>query len=134
MRLYLDSAPIIYLIEQSPRYAAAVDELVQNPTTQIITSELARLECRVKPLRDANTELLADYDQVVAEVATEIVPLSRAVVDRATEIRANYGFRTPDALHLAAAVLFSCDQFLTNDGRLDRYEAITVTLVDDLLS
>ena len=134
MRLYLDSAPIIYLIEQSPRYAAAVDELVQNPTTQIITSELARLECRVKPLRDANTELLADYDQFFAEVATEIVPLSRAVVDRATEIRANYGFRTPDALHLAAALLFSCDQFLTNDGRLDRYEAITVTLVDDLLS
>jgi predicted nucleic acid-binding protein len=69
-------------------------------------------------LREGNTALLHDYDDYFAEVVEEIVVLSRAVIDRATDIRARYGFRTPDAIHLAAAVVSGCDVFLTNDYRL----------------
>jgi hypothetical protein len=44
----------------------------------------------------------------------------------ATEIRAVYGFPTPDAIHLAAATLSKCDIFLTNDLRLKQYSGIAV--------
>ena len=87
------------------------------------------MECRVKPLREGNTALLQDSDDYFAEVVKETVVLSRAVIDRATDIRARYGFRTPDAMHLAAAVVSGCDVFLTNDHRLDRFPDIAMDVI-----
>lgn len=46
------------------------------------------------------------------------VPLNKAVFDLATELRAQHGLKTPDALHLAAAISAGCDEFWTNDLRL----------------
>jgi predicted nucleic acid-binding protein len=46
-----------------------------------------------------------------------------------TYIRAHYGFKTPDAIHLAAAVVAGCEVFLTNDHRLDRFSDLTVEIV-----
>ena len=95
----------------------------------LVTSELARLECRVKPLREGNTTLLQDFDDYFVNTIAEVVPLTRDVVDRATEIRAQFNFKTPDALHLAAAVLANYDVFLTNDHRLSRFTGITVEVI-----
>ena len=131
MRLYLDSAPIIYLIERSPHFAASVESRLQIAEVQAVTSELARLECRVKPIRDKEPEVLADYDQFFAEAITEMVALTHEVIDLATEIRATYGFKTPDAIHVAAAVASGCNVFLTNDHRLDRYGGIAVETVSE---
>ena len=52
MRYYLDAAPIIYLIEQSQPFATAIRSKLAAQGVDPITSELARLECRVKPMRD----------------------------------------------------------------------------------
>jgi len=94
-----------------------------------VASELTRLECRVKPIQDGNTALLKDYDEYFANNVSEIVLLSRDVMDRATEIRAQYRFKTPDAIHLAAAVIANCDVFLTNDHQLDRFTELAVEVV-----
>ncbi|GIK36674.1 MAG: hypothetical protein BroJett011_05070 [Chloroflexota bacterium] len=75
MRIYLDSAPLIYLIE-------------------------------------------------------EIIPVSRQVIDKATELRARYSFKTPDAIHLAAAITDHCDLFLTHDYRLNRCQEIAIAVID----
>lgn len=40
--------------------------------------------------------------------------------DLATELRARHGLKTPDALHLAAAIACGCNELWTNDGRLTR--------------
>lgn len=52
-------------------------------------------------------------------------------MDRATEIRARHGFKTPDAIHLACAVTTKCDLFLTNDKQLERFKEIAVEVVGD---
>jgi predicted nucleic acid-binding protein len=129
VRLYLDTAPVIYLIEEVPNYAELVDRRVSVADVVQVVSDLTRMECRVKPLREGNTALLQDYNDYFAEVVEEIVLLSRAVIDRATDIRARYGFRTPDAIHLAAAVVSGCDVFLTNDHRLDRFPEIAMDVI-----
>jgi predicted nucleic acid-binding protein len=54
------------------------------------------------------------------------VPLTSAVYERATGIGADYGIKTADSLHLAAAVELRCDSFLTNDQRLRRFPGIGV--------
>jgi predicted nucleic acid-binding protein len=128
-RLYLDAAPVIYAVEQVPGYAEAVDARLGTPDVVLVTSGLTRLECRIKPLRDGDAELLADFDAFFAGTVDVTVALTREVVDRATELRAAHNVRTPDALHLAAAMLSRCHTFLTNDHRLSSVPGITIEVV-----
>jgi len=130
VRIYLDTAPIIYVVEQVAPYSRLLDQQLMALETVLIASDLSRLECRVKPLRDHKMDVLADYDQFFQDIVQEVVALSRAVMDHATEIRAVYGFPTPDAIHLAAATAAHCEMFLTNDLRLQRYTAIKVDVLD----
>lgn len=128
-RVYLDTPPVIYVVEQARPFAPRVEARLAAVGVRQVSSELTRMECRVKPLRDWNTALLQDYEDYFTRVIAEVVGLSRAVLDRAAEIRAQYKFKTPDAIQLAAAVLSGCDVFLTNDHRLDPFTGITVEQV-----
>lgn len=58
--------------------------------------------------------------------------MSQAVFEQATELRAQHRLSTPDALHLAAAIDAGCEEFWTNDRRLEcaaagRIEVIVFT-------
>ena len=129
MRLYLDAAPVIYLIEENEDYVGIVDQILKKSDVELIASDLTRLECRIKPIKENHQELLKDYDEFFSDVVSKIVPLSRDVIDRATEIRSEHGFKTPDSIHLAAAVVSNCDQFLTNDSRLKKFNDIEIRSV-----
>ena len=65
------------------------------------TSKLSRLECRVKPLRENNTSLLALYDAFFTSSEIELFDLTADVIEKATDLRASLNFKTPDSLHLA---------------------------------
>jgi predicted nucleic acid-binding protein len=129
MRIYLDSAPVIYAVEQVAPFFNAVDARLSAPGVVLVASDLTRMECRVKPLRDGDPDLVRDYDDYFENAVAETVSLSREVVDRATEIRAQHKFKTPDALHLAAAMVAGCDVFLTNDHRLDAFTGIPIEVL-----
>ena len=132
MRLYLDAAPLIYLVEKRVPLGLKVRRRLEQPGVSVITRELNRLECRVIPLRDGNAALLRDFDKYFAEVA-EMVPVDRAVLELATGLRARHAsLKTPDAIHLAAALTAGCDVFLTNDRRLDRCGAAEGIAVETL--
>ncbi len=129
MRVYFDSAPLIYLVEGIPPYAEKLAQRLSSEEIVQVCSDLTRLECRVKPLRDGEAALLAAFDSYFAEIITETIPLTRAVIDRATKLRANFGFKTPDAIHLACAIVAKCDLFLTNDNQLKKQNEIAIELV-----
>ncbi|HEY6459161.1 MAG TPA: PIN domain-containing protein [Polyangiaceae bacterium] len=99
---YLDASAIIYLVEGTAIARARVGQCAvlaeQDPAGRILTSQLARLECRVKPLRDGNAALLATYDGFFTRTRLELVDVSAPAIDRATELRARYGFKTRDAI------------------------------------
>ncbi|MCI5218746.1 MAG: PIN domain-containing protein [Candidatus Electrothrix sp. LOE2] len=70
-------------------------------------------------------EQVQDISNANSKVTGGIVPIdlwrkSSEVFDKATELRAQYSLKTPDAIHLAAALVSGCDVFLTNDLRLNR--------------
>jgi predicted nucleic acid-binding protein len=133
MRLYLDACAIIYAIEGLPAFrGAVVAHIAQVEATAsgvLTTSRLSRLECRLKPLRDRQADLLTQYDKFFARRAFELVEISAAVVERATDLRASHGFKTPDALHLATAIEAQVDIFLTGDSGLVRCPGLNVVLI-----
>jgi uncharacterized protein len=127
-RIYLDAAPVIYIVETTPHFLARVDARLKQPGVVQVASEFTRMECRVHPIRIGDAVLLKDYDDYFQNSVTEIVAISRAVIDRATEIRAHFNFKTPDSIHLAA-VESGCDVFYTGDHRLARFTGITIEVV-----
>jgi len=132
MRLYLDANPIIYSIEGVPDFrtsALAWIERAEAPDGAVITSRLSRLECRVRPLRDGNTELLARFEGFFAREGLELAEITAEVVETATALRAAHGFRPPDAIHLATALLAQADVFLTGDRNLARCPGLKVEVL-----
>ena len=128
MRLYLDTAPVIYVVEQVPDFSEKILHYIQKPDISLVVSDLTWMECRVKPLTENNEPLLADYDKFFSQSVIEIVELSRRVLERAAHIRSQYNIKTPDAIHLGSAIISKCDIFLTNDRRLERFKDIRITV------
>ena len=133
MRLYLDASTIIYAIESLPPFRdIVIARVMQAEGTEggiIITSRLSRLECRVKPLREANADLLGKYDEFFTRRLVSVVEVTAPVIERATDLRARYGLRTPDAIHLATALEDETDLFLTGDAALARCAEVRVEVL-----
>lgn len=90
MRLYLDANPIVYSIEGVPEFRlAAINwiERVEAAAGVVITSRLSRLECRVKPLRDGNRDLLEAFEGFFVRENLELVEVTAEVIDTATQLR-----------------------------------------------
>src|SRR5437016_418897 len=100
MRLYLDASAIIYCIEGLPEFritALAWLERAEATPGAVLTSRLSRLECLVKPRRESNADLRQRFEGFFSRASLELVEVSAEVIERATELRADYNFRAPDA-------------------------------------
>jgi predicted nucleic acid-binding protein len=95
----------------------------------LVTSRLTRLECRSKPLRAGDLATLAQFDVFFAGVELVLAELSPAAVERATDLRARYNLKTPDALHYATAVEVGARVFLTGDRALSRCSEVPVEVL-----
>lgn len=115
--IYLDSCLVIYAFEDSSERGETIRRLIgSGPDRDFAISPLVKLECLVAPMREANLVLRQYYEDGLAQFAQ--LPLNDEVFARATESRARFGIKTPDALHLAAAQIHGCDALWTNDGRM----------------
>jgi len=122
-RAYLDACVAIYYVERHPTLYLRVQAALFRPGGEDVCpvfSDLTRMECRVLPLRRQDQPLLTRYDSFFNLPDSGHVAMDAAVFDLATELRARHVLKTPDALHLAAAILSGCDEFWTNDNRLNK--------------
>lgn len=115
-KIYLDSCIAIYLIEEHATYAAAIENKLAESVGIICYSPLTELECLVLPLRLKRNDLLDKFSRFFSLNLKLEIP--DAVYKEATRLRADFGIKTPDALHLATARFHDCSEFWTNDGRL----------------
>jgi len=120
--IYLDACCFIYLVEGQPEWRSVVEKRIRDldPASRLVTSQLARLECRAKPMRDSDHDLLGRYDSLFGASRVAVLDVSAKVIDRATELRARYGFKSPDAIHLATALDCAVAEFWTGDAALSR--------------
>lgn len=116
--VYLDTNPIIYLTEGNAAFKASITSLFaefERAGARLITSELTLTEALVLPLRQGDVELVAVYERLFDELI-EALPVSREVLIMAARLRAETStLRTPDAIHLATAMLANADAFLSSD-------------------
>jgi predicted nucleic acid-binding protein len=89
----------------------------------------------VLPLREGNKKLAEKYKTILlSSNDLETCEISNAISERAAIIRAKYGFKTPDSLQLATAIVRNADYFLTNDTALKRVTEIKVIVLEECLN
>jgi predicted nucleic acid-binding protein len=135
-RLFLDTAPIIYLVEQNPTYldrVKAIFQAIDDGQISAVTSPVSLAECLVHPIRHNLPQLQRAFVALVVGGAnTTFVTINQRTGEEAARLRAQYNVSLPDALQLAAAISEGCDTFLTNDAQLKRMTELRVLAVDDL--
>lgn len=90
---------------------------------------LSRLECRVKPFKLGDQVTLDLYELFFQGIETSVADITEAIIEKATEIRATYNFKTPDAIHYATAILGGATTFLTGDKQLARATEVPVEVL-----
>ncbi|NEP13429.1 MAG: type II toxin-antitoxin system VapC family toxin [Symploca sp. SIO2C1] len=132
----LDSAPLIYFIEENPTYLEMTDaffEAMVKGEFRVVTSVVTLLEVLVHPLRQGNRMLAQQYrDILLEEEGLTTIEVSVAIAQEAAQLRADYNLRTPDAIQMATAIRQGASFFLTNDARLPSLGELEVLVLDEL--
>jgi predicted nucleic acid-binding protein len=135
--IYLDTSVVIYSVEQVPDYYQILEPLwekVEGGEVRVCSSELIVLETLVLPLRTGNQNLLQAYDQLLLSPSLQLIPIHQEILRNAAQLRGDYNFKTPDAIHLATALRENCNLLLTNDVQFRRVTGLSVTILQDALS
>lgn len=136
--VYLDANGFIYSIERIDPYRSLLDALWQTVSSgqiTVVTSELTLLEVLVKPLKvgDATTATL--FRTVLQHTPdVRMLPITQLVLEEAAKLRATLGLRTPDAIHVATALLHGCALIVTNDSTFRRIPDLPVAVLNELIS
>lgn len=127
--VYLDANVLIRMTEGQPDERAALGQTLSNyvdAAAVFVTSELSFTEVLVHPLRLKNTALIERYQRLMTEFVTPL-RVSREVLLTAAKLRAEItALRTPDAIHVATALLCEASVFLTGDRGIKPVAALVV--------
>ncbi len=70
----LDTAPLIYFIEENPAYINKVQPFfvgMERGDFEVVTSTVTLLEVLVHPLREENAELAAEYRDILLRASAK---------------------------------------------------------------
>jgi predicted nucleic acid-binding protein len=132
----LDTAPLIYFIEENPAYIEMVGfffEAMDRGDFLVVTSTVTLLEVLVHPLRNNNIELATEYRDILLNSRLKTLEVSNAIAEQAAGLRAAHNIRTPDAIQISAALNAGATHFFTNDIRLPEIPSIQILSIDPLL-
>lgn len=128
--VFWDACAIIYFVESVDPWANRMIEILRaadNTHDGHAVSQLSLLECRIKPLRDQNSAVLANYQRFFTRRDLVEVPISREIILEAARIRAVCNLKTPGALQAATALSLPFPvTFLTNDASFERVVGLNV--------
>jgi predicted nucleic acid-binding protein len=132
----LDTAPLIYFIEENPAYIEIVRfffEAMDRGDFIVVTSTVTLLEVLVHPLRSNNRELATEYRDILLNSRLMTLKVSNAIAEQAAQLRATHNIRTPDAIQISAALNAGATHFFTNDIRLPEIPSLQILSIDALV-
>jgi predicted nucleic acid-binding protein len=115
--IYIDSCLLIYLAEGHARWGKQVaGAMAQAIDARFAISPLVKCECLVGPTRRGDPVLQRVYTELFDLLL--LLGMPEPIYLQAAELRARFGLKTPDALHLSCAQQHRCEALWTNDNRL----------------
>lgn len=135
-KIGIDTAVVIYLLEEHPKYLSYAEKLfknIQNGQIEAVFSVIGLIELQTGVKRRNRYDLAFSYRTLLGTFPNlSITGINEQVVEISSDLRARYGISTPDAIHIATAIDFGANTFITNDKTLKKVKGIDVVLIDDL--
>ena len=129
-RVFIESAPIIYLLDNNEQYVNTVKHKIINVLKsggRIVVSPVTVMEYLTVPYREKRYDRVAAFHDFIDAINIDVCGIDMRIAEKSAQIRAEYDmFKGLDSLQLACAVINGCDSFLTNDRQLKKYKGINI--------
>jgi len=128
---YLDSAVWIAIAEGIPSYQESVRnemKLLEEDGWQFCYSDLVSLEVKIKPNQQNRHDLLVKYDKLFSE-AINFAPFDNIFQNALLHAKKD-GLKAMDAIHVAIAVKYDCELFVTTDPDFRTLKSIPLHWID----
>ena len=125
----VDSAPLIYLLDDHPEFAPRFEglfEAYEQGQVQIAISTIAIAEVLAGPFKHGKDVLAKRYETALG--GFEVVPVSQDIAVTAARLRATTGLRLPDALQAATALQIGAVALVSHDRDFSRLEGLRVLM------
>jgi predicted nucleic acid-binding protein len=133
-KIFFDTSPFIYLIENHADYYPKISQFLLNEVnngSEFITNVLTYSEFCVKPQKLNRLDLIEDFGKLLTELDFNVVEIDIEVATIAYMLRAKYDFlKGIDAMQVASAIKEKCTRFLTNDKKLKSITEIEIVILD----
>lgn len=133
----IDTAPLIYFIEDSVPYGKIAGTIISNAiqyNCSIITSVITLVEVLTQPIQMKRFDIAEKYCDVLTNSKNIIMyPVDSLIAQKAAELRAKYQIKTPDALQIATCIENNATLFITNDMQIKQIKEIEVAVLRDFI-
>ncbi len=126
-KVFVDTAPFIYVLESHPRFAdlfVGLFEAAEAGTLLIALSTVTLAEVLTGPHKAGQVALAKRYEKALCQY--EVVPVSVPIAALAAQLRAQHRLKLPDALQLATALETGASAFVTHDRDFSGITALPV--------
>src|SRR5579862_3532618 len=134
----VDTMLFVYHFEEHSQFGPAAARLLQaaeHDQLRLVTSVLTLMEVLVVPKRERQEQLCRRYHELFASFPQlTVLPIDESIAEVASDLRSTYTLRTPEALHLATAIVAGAEAFVTEDRRLSNVAAIRVVGISQAFS
>ena len=135
-RVFIDTAPIIYFLENSSIYMESMKKFFtrcMKEHIQIVTSTLTIEEYLVQPYSKGKLEYVDNFKRFIEYMNIEVVDIDSSIAEQGAKIRGQYkNFKAMDALQIATSIVKKCDMFFTNDKQLRQEKELPCMTMEDI--
>ena len=136
-RVFIDTAPIIYYLENNSLYKDAIKNFFVKcleENIQIVTSTVTIEEYLVFPYSSGRMEFADNFKRFIDYMNIEVVDIDFRIAEQGAKIRGQHkSFKAMDALQIATAIVSECDMFFTNDRQLRQEKELPCMTMNDLM-
>jgi predicted nucleic acid-binding protein len=137
-RIMFDTAPIVYFIEEHDVFGEIADEIFKMIKNDLryhsFSSVITITEVLTQPLRRSRRDIYEKYREFLLNSSNFFIySIDPIIAEKAAELRAKYGIKTPDAIQLAVGIENKGTIFITNDSDLKRVNEINVLVLNEFL-
>jgi predicted nucleic acid-binding protein len=123
----LDSAPVIYFLENHPKFAKRFAPLFEAHAAGRIlfaTTTITLCEVLTGPQKAGDAPLVRRYRTVFD--TWRLVELDADIAESAALLRATLGLKLPDAVQVASALAINADALATHDRDFSRISSLRI--------
>lgn len=135
-KVFIDTAPIIYYLENNAQYKDSMKKFFTQCLEKeitIVTSVITIEEYLVFPYSSGKIKFADNFKAFLEYMDIKIVNINSAIAEQGAKIRGQYkNFKAMDALQIAAAIVSECDMFFTNDKQLRQEKELPCMTMEDI--